>query len=384
VSEIVINAAGDQPAVAPLRNTQFVVAWMDASDASIKAQTFGTNGAASGPVFRVNTPTQTKPKRQLPKIVDTAQGLAVIWIEQAAGAGPTGGANVKLCTIDADTMSPGEEIQVSTAPVEPLQPPVMARLSDGGFVVVWADLQGAQRVRAQRFAADGTRVGSEIQADTTAGLHRRPMVTGLTNGNFAVGWLARISGPLHIRFQVFDATGAPIGHERILTGGATMATMTGLSSGRLVIAGVRNAGDGEVIDRSVVQHSVFGPTGGPLATEIPITNEQAILSSWPTLAPLPGGRFVTGWTQGSISGTPAGENIKAGIFDDSLGPVGRIAQLNDPGIVGRFSRFSLCAATAFGLSDGDTLFTGWTAQASDGTNHGLRGRAQVIPAGGLA
>src|SRR5262249_9123652 len=155
------------------------------------------------------------------KIVETGQGLAVMWIEQAPGAGPSEGASVKLCTIDADTLSPGEEIQVSSAPVEPLQPPVLARLNDGGFVVVWGGLRGDQRVRAQRFAADGTRVGAEMHADTPPGLHRRPMVPGLANGNFAVGWLARIAGPLHVRFQVFNATGAPLGPERILDGPAS-------------------------------------------------------------------------------------------------------------------------------------------------------------------
>jgi len=81
----------------------------------------------------------------------------------------------------------------------------------------------------------------------------------------------------------------------------------------------------------------------------------------------------------SFSGSNA--RARAGVFDDSLAPVGHITQLNDPTDIGRFS---LSAGTAFGMGADDTLFAAWNAQASDGTNHALRGRALVVPRGGFA
>jgi hypothetical protein len=52
--------------------------------------------------------------------------------------------NVKLRIFDADTFSPGDEIQVNAAPVDHNQPPALASLSDGGFIIVWADATEAR------------------------------------------------------------------------------------------------------------------------------------------------------------------------------------------------------------------------------------------------
>src|SRR5207237_8462862 len=134
-------------------------------------------------------------------------GFVVAWTEQAAGSPATAPTQLKLRLFDADTLS-GPEIQVSTSPIEPLIRPALARLKDGNFIVVWADKRADERIRAQRFSPDGTRIGPEFRANTVAGLHRVPMVVCLANGNIVIAWRARISGPLHIRFQLFHAQGA--------------------------------------------------------------------------------------------------------------------------------------------------------------------------------
>ena len=88
----------------------------------------------------------------------------------------------------------------------------MARLSDGGFVVVWADKRADERIRAQRFGLEGEKAGPEFRANTVAGLHRVPMAAALTNGNI-VDRLARahIRAACSLHFQIFDASSSPVG-----------------------------------------------------------------------------------------------------------------------------------------------------------------------------
>src|SRR3954453_1121328 len=110
----------------------------------------------------------------------------------------------------------------------------MTRLPDGGFAVAWADKRADERVRVQRFGVDRTKVGADFRANTTPGLHRVPMIASLANGSLAVGWRARIAGPLHLRMQLFGANG-PLGGEQIPNIEITEAAMAPLDSGQFVM-----------------------------------------------------------------------------------------------------------------------------------------------------
>ena len=92
----------------------------------------------------------------------------------------------------------GTEILVNTATAD-VQYQQITALSNGGFVVTWQDhslgVGGATgdssdfAVKAQVFAADGTRVGSELLVNTaTAGDQQLPQITALSNGGFVVTW----------------------------------------------------------------------------------------------------------------------------------------------------------------------------------------------------
>src|SRR5947208_1540710 len=237
MNEFLLNqtTAGNQsqPSVAGFRGTQFVAVWEDHSGEAIKGRLFGVNGAPSDNEFTINLPAPPGAKRQMPNIIETDQGFAVAWIERPA----TGPAQIKLRTFDQDTLS-GLESVVSTAEPELLIRPAMTRLAGGGFAVCWADKRANERIRLQRFTFGGTKNGNEVRANTTPGLHREPMVAGLTNGNIVVGWRARIAGPLHLRLQVFGANG-PIGAEQSPNIEITDARMSPLDSGQFAMAHVR-------------------------------------------------------------------------------------------------------------------------------------------------
>src|SRR3954447_5210669 len=313
MDEISVNTttAGnqDQPAVAGFRGTQFAVVWADHGTRNIRGRMLGVNAAPSGDEFIVNFPQAPGTKRQLPAILETGVGLVAAWIEQLPGAA----AQLKLRTLDADTLS-GPESQVSSAEVEALIRPALARLPDGGFIVVWADKRAGERIRAQRYGIDGTKNGPEFRANTVPGLHRVPMVATLTNGNIVIAWRARLPGPLLVHFQIFDATG-PVGTEQTTTLDVTEIAMTALDSGRFVIAHVRSAFDGEAgFDTTVAQLSVFEANGAFANIRFAATGSGRIQSSWPALAPLPGGRFLLAWTEVDVDNASAGTNVAARIF----------------------------------------------------------------------
>lgn len=379
MDEILINKITpgdqDQPGVAGFRGTQFVIVWADHGTDNIKGRLFGVNGAPSDTEFVVNFPQPPGTKRQLPTVIETKQGFAVAWIEQLPGGRP----QVKLRTFDQDSLS-GPESQVSTAEVEPLIRPAMARLTDGGFALVWADKRQDQRIRAQRFGFDGTKNGAEFRANTVPGLHRFPMAAGLTNGNIVIGWRARLPGPLLVHLQIFGASG-PVGGEQTTNLDITEATMTPLDSGRFVIAHVRSALDGETgFDTTIAQASVF-EANGTFVSRFPATSVQRIQSSWPTLAPLPGGRFLLAWTQVNAANTAAGTNVEARIFS-SQGPLGQVIQVNT--LTGG-QRFSLSAAATSGPT-GDIAFPVWADDSKTGpdkSGRAIEGRPLPVPAAGF-
>jgi hypothetical protein len=380
MDEILLNTttAGnqDQPAVAGFRGTQFAVVWADHGSGNIKGQMLGVNAAPSGNEFNVNFPGTPGTKRQLPAVIETDQGLAAAWIEQAPGAPP----QLKLRTFAEDTLS-GPESEVSTAEVEPLIRPALARLRDGGFVVVWADKRANERIRAQRYGFDGTKNGPEFRANTVPGLHRVPMVACLTNGNIVIAWRARLPGPLLVHLQIFDASG-PVGAEQTTALNITEAAIAPLDSGRFVIAHVRSALDGEPgFDTTVAQVNVFEANGAFANVHFAATSSSRIQSSSPTLVPLPGGRFLLGWTEVNVDNPAAGTNVAARIFS-AQGGIGQAIQVNT--LTGG-QRFSLSAGATSGPT-GETAFLAWVDDSNAGpdkSGRAIEGRALTIPGAGF-
>ena len=86
-----------------------------------------------------------------------------------------------------------------------------------------------------------------------------------------------------------------------------------------------------------------------------------IQSSWPTLVPLPGGRFLLAWTQVNVDNPAAGINVAARIFS-AAGPIGQAIQVNT--LTGG-QRFSLSAAATSGPA-GETAFFAWADDSNAG------------------
>jgi hypothetical protein len=180
--------------------------------------------------------------------------------------------------------------------------------------------------------------------------------------------------------QIFDANG-PVGAEQTTTLDITEAAITALDSGRFVIAHVRSALDGEAgFDTTVAQASVFEANGAFSNIHFAATTGR-IQSSWPTLVPLSGGRFLLAWTQLNVDKPAAGTNVMARIFS-STGPIGQAIQVNT---LKGGQRFSLSAAAVLGPGP-ETAFLAWGDDSKTGADklgRAIEGRPLPIPAAGF-
>ena len=94
-------------------------------------------------------------------------------------------------------MPPGnagdEEFRVNDQRINSQFEPDIAALDTGGFVIAWTDNNSTdgsgQGVFAQQYNADGNRLDSQFQVNTTtSGTQNQPAVEGLPGGGFVVSW----------------------------------------------------------------------------------------------------------------------------------------------------------------------------------------------------
>jgi hypothetical protein len=152
-----------------------------------------TQTAVDNSEFRVNTTTagaQVQP--DMAKLADG--GYVVVWSSPAPEGGST---SVYAQRYAADGTPVGGETRISTNTANDQAQPSVAGLADGGYVIAWASLNSSGTadgsgtgIYLQRFAADGLLVGIEQQVNSVSLLSQSaPQVAGLTGGGYVVSWL---------------------------------------------------------------------------------------------------------------------------------------------------------------------------------------------------
>jgi hypothetical protein len=166
--------------------------------------------------------------------------------------------------------------------------------------------------------------------------------------------------------------------------------MTLLENGRFVIAHVRGLGTSDIgVDKSVVQADVFEPNGTSANIPFLATSEEEIKCSSPTLAPLPGGRFLLAWVQKRADTFDTTPSVRAKVFDANLGDsVGQEVQVNTTMTGNRdTSVFSACAATLVSPGEFEAAFVAWADDSQTGgdtSDFAVRGRMlPVLASDGL-
>lgn len=219
--EAIINTftAGDQrdPAVAMTPDGRFVVVWastdQDGSGFGVYAQAFLASGAPVGPETRVNATTDGDQRN--PAVAMAADGRVVVVWQSQGQDGSGWGIYGRAYAADGTA---GPEVRVNNVVVGDQVNPAVAAAPDGRFVVVWQSNEqdgNGWGVYGRSFAANGA-PGPEVLVNTTTAMDQQnPAVAMTTSGKALVAWdsLGQDGSSTGIYAQRFGANGVRVGGE---------------------------------------------------------------------------------------------------------------------------------------------------------------------------
>ncbi len=120
---------------------------------------------------------------------------------------------------DANGAKLGPEFQVNTTTKSAQYTPSVAAFDNGDFIITWMSSQtGTWNVYAQGFAANGDRIGTETMVNSSEwGNQMHPKVATLSNGNFVIAWQGhgRLNGQAKqgIWARIANSNGQPVSGE---------------------------------------------------------------------------------------------------------------------------------------------------------------------------
>lgn len=331
-----------------------------------------------GTEFQVNS--QTAGSQWYPSITGlTNGGFVVTWQDGLAGytsgsstLGDASGSAVKAQLYAADGSKVGGEFLVNTQTNGSQASPVVTGLSNGGFVVSWQDQNSTSGdIKAQIYGANGAPVGGEFLINSvTANNQNTPAITGLPNGGFVVAWTNQGSIAPDIKAQVYDANGAKVGSEFLVNSASAnfdqeRASIATLSNGDFVVTwNDFRTGNWEV------RGQVFHP-GASGATKV--GSEFTVDTAYYNNRMVAG---VTGLANGNfvISFEDTSGEVRAQVFTAGGNKVGSEFQVNTQ--TGGNQGFSSITA----LTGGGFVVTWSDEGTADGSGSGIK--AQVYDAAG--
>ncbi|RME17198.1 MAG: hypothetical protein D6801_03975, partial [Alphaproteobacteria bacterium] len=233
----------------------------------------------------------------------------------------------------------GSEFLVNTSTDNTQHQPSIVALADGRFVAVWEDYSGSgtdtsfAAIRAQLFAADGTKIGGEIDVNTiTSSFQQLPAVLALANGGFAVSWTdysnsADDPSNSAIRAQVFGPDGTPVGAEfrvnTTIASGQYATDMAALADGGFVITFSDDSQTASDTSSLSVRAQIYNADGTPRGDEFVVNTTTADMQNMPSVTALADGRFVVAFTDYSKTGGDTDSAaIRAQVFNPDGTPSG--------------------------------------------------------------
>lgn len=250
----------------------------------------------------------------------------------------------------ADTLPITGDIRANTTTTDSQLSPVVAALRDGGFVIIWeSNLQDGSRegVFGQRFTTDGIKLGAEFQVNTTTTLDQTsPEVTALTDGGWVVTWADR--GQEVVFQQRYDFLGIRVGTETqvntVSTYSQTEPAITNLQDGGWVVTWASTHLGNHTGEDQEIFFKRFDASGNAVSRDTLVSTVSSTHDDIPDIVLLNNGDFAVTWAQNLLSdseifvrvyapdGTPRGGIINAG--DKAISPVAsfpKIAALTDGG-----------------------------------------------------
>jgi Ca2+-binding RTX toxin-like protein len=351
------------PAITPLASGGYVVAWADWSVGGTRAQIYDSAGAKVGGEIVVNSFNSFFPDP--PAVAGlVGGGFVVAWQNFGDPLDPGSYGVIAQRFDSAGAKVGGEFVLSNTTAGTQIQPDLLA-LAGGGFVGTWVegDASGSG-IKAQLFDAAGARVGGEIAVNTTT-LNNQfaPSLATLAGGGFIVAWYDS-AGPASgtaIRVQRFDSTGAAVGTELLVNSSSTNTidpAVAGLAGGGFVVTWT-DAATNDI--RAQVYDAAGAKVGGEfLVHTIDSTSEQYS----PSVAALPWGGFVITWHDFSYRPDDSDGAVRARIYDSTGNLVGGEFLVNTITSSGQiFPDVAVLASGAFVVAWTDSSGLGGDASA---------------------
>lgn len=304
-------ATGSQylPVAAGFAGGGFIVTWLtsdttqDGSGTAIKAQRYDANGTKLGGEFLVNT---SGVGNQTAQSVTTLPGGGFVITWQTSDTTQDGsGSAIKAQIFDANGVKVGSEFLVETNTTANQTAPSIASLSDGSFIIGWGTSDSTQdgagsAVKAQRYSATGTPVGSEFLLNSTPspGSEGRVSIAALSSGGFVATYTVGSGALADVYARVFDASGNALGASFIASAATQYyqdyCTAVQLTGGNVLLTWA------SVIDASgTIQQrgQVISATGTKIGAEFTLAGTAGMGDA--KVVALQDGGFAAVWTPGT-------------------------------------------------------------------------------------
>ncbi len=237
--------------------------------------------------------------------------------------------------------------------------PSIAKLANGGFVIVWADPANAGDIRAQIFSAAGAAVGTELLVATGVETQVDPVVVGLPDGRFRVLW---------------ESTGGVAAYAFFNANGSAAPGGSSYSGAALNNLSVAVRPDGVMIDAFELNGDLAFTrigAGGVFEASALITT-TAGAQRHPDIARLNSGQFIVVWTTGAT-------DVRARLLAADGSPAGAEFVVNSTAFTVPESNNPRATVTA--LANGGFVVT-WVS-VSPFPGEGFDIRARMFDAGGV-
>ena len=336
-----------------------------------------------GAEFGVNT--FTEGEQTDPVVAELAGGgFVVAWTSTNQDDANVGSGTGIFAQVYTATGVPlGRELQVNSTVASTQNVPAVAAAADGTFLVVWQGINVDNAgdndfgILGQRFAADGTPIGSEFVINTTvAATQFDPEVAAFEDGGFVVTYVSDSGdGSIDsILSQRLDATGSLNGTEQVVSVAnfdgnqsqpavATLVDSLGNNAGHVIVFTTpvgTGTGDGDDLGVFAQRYDTAGVAVG---AEFQVNTSFLRDQSDASVVGLTGGGFVIVWTDEVADGSTNG--VFAQIYDVNGAAVGSEFRVNTD-IVNSESDAQVTA-----MSDGGFLVS-WTAGSNqDGSSDGV-------------
>jgi Ca2+-binding RTX toxin-like protein len=310
---VVSNSASSfsTPSVAAMPGGGFAIAWNTAT--GLMVQSFGQNlSPQSAPIIVSNVASSTA------DLVSLSNGnFAVTWHANGNGS------DIFLSIYTPAGALVFAPSVVNTTLVGNQTDPSITSLTNGNFVIVWAD---SAQLKLQLYNSLGQKIAAEIPVNAPSSFAtHEPSVISLANGGFVVAWEQALSPTTNANmFQVFGVNG-PVGSQIVILNGQTTSVsgpvITALVGGGFAMAWTGDTGTFSDGSGSGIFVQAFDSNGLASGAAQLVNSQTNGNQTLPAISALQNGGFIVSWTD--LNGPGADDdNVRAQVFQpNNIGPM---------------------------------------------------------------